>query len=136
MLPPFLVGPAIGAGLVLAGAVAGLGWLHLVHDPAIRAAYAAELDAQVAAARAEDQKRAIAAMADLEERHRAQLAQASTIRERVIRVPVTTACAAAPAVAAALDGLRAGAGPAGATGGAPGAAGMPGRPAAPAGTIR
>ncbi len=40
-------------------------------------------------------------------------AKVGGIRERIIHVPVTTACASSPAVRAALDGLQSIAGPAG-----------------------
>ena len=116
-------GPFAGlswAALALAGAWA---WLGLVHDPAVRREYAAERDAQVAAAVAQHQARAIAAMADLEMQQRQAAAQVATVRERIIRVPVTTACAASPAVSAAIGSLRP----------PPGGAGAPGHPAAPAG---
>lgn len=135
MIPPALVGPALGAALLAVAASSGYAWLRLSHDPAIRAEYQAKLDAQVAAARIEDQQRALESLANLEAEHREQLAAASTIREKIIRVPVTTACAASPAVAAALDGLRAGPGGESAPGGAPAAAGVPGR-ASPPGTGR
>ena len=125
-------GPMLGAAAVLGVLVGGWLWLVMIHDPAIRAEYAAERDAQVAAARAEDQRRAVAALADMELQQRQALAQAATTRERIIRVPVTTACSAAPAVAAALDGLRAAPGGAGAPRDPGAAAGLPARPAAPA----
>lgn len=138
MIAPLLAlvqGPAAGAVMLALALAGGWGWLRLVHDPAIRAEYAAELDAQVAAARDDEQRRALAALASLEASHREAQARAATTRERIIRVPVTTACAAAPAVAAALDGLRPGPGPAGARGGAAAASGLPAA-AAPAAARR
>lgn len=113
-IPPALIGPAMGAALVLFAAAGGWSWLRLVHDPAIRAEYAAELEAQVAAEREAGQRHAMRVLAEADAEHRRRLAEASTLRERIIRVPVTTACAASPAVAAVLDGLRPGPGAAGA----------------------
>jgi hypothetical protein len=128
MIPPILIGPAIGAGLVLAV----LGWVQLIYVPAIRAEYAAEIAAATAAAQAQHQADALraveAAGAAQQERDAARI----VIRERIIRVPVTTACAASPAVAAALDGLRRA--PAGA--GAPAGAALPAGLPAPAGPAR
>lgn len=106
MLPSFLAGPAIGAAVVLVGLSGGWTWLRLVHDPAIRTEYAQELNRQVSDARIEGQKRAMQAIADAEFGFRQRQAESTTIRERIIRVPVTTACAASPAVSAAVDGLR------------------------------
>lgn len=136
MIPSALLSPALGAGVLAVAGAAFWAWLVLLHDPAIRAEYQAKLDAQVAAARIEDQRLALARMAEVEEEHRQQLAAAATIRERIIRVPVTTACVASPAVAAALDGLRGSAGGHGAPGGAPAAPGVPGSTLAPAANRR
>ena len=116
----------MGAALLAMAAVGGFAWLRLVHDPEIRSEYQARLDVQVAAARLADAQRAQQVVASMEEMHRAQLAAAVTTRERIIRVPVTTGCIARPAIAAALDGLRAPPSPPGAPGGAPGAARVPG----------
>lgn len=51
-------------------------------------------------------------------------AKVGTINERIVRVPVTTACAASPAVRAAADGVRAIIGPPGG-GQAPAVSGSP-----------
>lgn len=117
--------PVLCVVLALSGA---WGWLRLVHDPAVRAEYAAERDAQVAAAVAQHQARAITAMADLEMQQRQAAARVATTRERIIRVPVTTACAASPAVSAALGGLRAAPGGAAAPRHPAPAVGLPARP--------
>lgn|GEM_PF-6259415 len=127
MIPPALLSPALGAGVLAVAGAAFWAWLVLLHDPAIRAEYQAKLDAQVAAQRIEDQRLAMARLAEVEEEHRQQLAAAATIRERIIRVPVTNACVASPAMAAALDGLRGSPGGHGAPGGAGAAPGVPGR---------
>jgi hypothetical protein len=131
MIPAALLSPVAGAVALAVAASGGVAWLRLVHDPGIRAEYQAKLDAEIAAARIADQQKALAAIATLEAEHRMELAAAATTRERIIRVPITTACAAAPAVVAALDGLRARASGAGATGSASGHAGVPGRAADP-----
>lgn len=128
MIPAPLLAPALGAAALAAVAATGFAWLRLIHDPAIRAEYRTELDAQVAAVRLADQEHALQAMASLEAEHRAQLAAATTTRERIIRVPVTTSCMASPAVAVALGGLRDAASGGRAPGSAPGNAGLPGRP--------
>ena len=94
VIPAPLLAPALGAAAMVALAGAGWGWLRLVHDPGIRAEYQAKLDAEVAAARLADQAAALQAMENMQALHRAQLAEAATIRERIIRVPVTTSCAA------------------------------------------
>lgn len=106
MIPSALAGPALGAAVMAVAAAGGFAYVRLVHDPAVRAECRAQLDAQVSAIRLADQARALEAMASIEAEHRAQLAAAATIKERIIRVPVTTACIASPAVATALDGLR------------------------------
>lgn len=118
MIPPLFLGPAIGASLVLAA----VAWLHLIHNPAVRARHAAEIAAATAAAVAEHQAAALAAVQAAAAAQRERDEARAAIRERIVRVPVTTACAASPAVAAAIDGLRAG--------GA--GAGAPPRPAGPA----
>jgi len=128
MIPPILIGPAIGAGLVLAV----LGWVQLIYVPAIRAEYAAEIAAATAAAQAQHQADALQAVEAAGVAQQERDAARIVIRERIIRVPVATACAASPAVAAALDGLRRA--PAGA--GAPAGAALPAGLPAPAGPAR
>lgn len=102
MIPGFLIGPAIGAAI----AAAVYGWVVLVHDPGVRAAHTAELQAAVTTERLRLEQLASAALAaqaaDSAEREAGRV----VTRERIIRVPITTACAAAPAIAAALDSLR------------------------------
>ncbi len=120
-LPSIALGPAIGAAVVLAAAA----WLHLIHNPAVRARHAAEIAAATAAAVAEHQAAAVRAVEAAAEAQRERDAARAAIRERIVRVPVTTACAASPAVAAALDGLRAGPAGAGAPAGAARPAGLP-----------
>lgn len=127
-LPAILHGPAIGAALVLGG----MAWLLLFHNPGVRARHAAEIAAATAAAVAEHQAAALRAVEAAESARQERDAARAAIRERIVRVPVTTACADSPALRVALDGLRAG--PAGA-GGSPGAA-VPARLPAPAGPAR
>ena len=107
MIPPFLLGPLWGAaGLALALAAA-LGWLRLVHDPAVRAAQSAAIAAAVAAQQAADAAAAQAALetqAAVLETLRARLGVA---RRRIADAPVSRACADSPAVRAALDSVRA-----------------------------
>lgn len=102
MIPGFLIGPAIGAAI----AAAVYGWVTLVHDPAVRAAHTAELQAAVTTERLRLEQLASAALAAQAAETAERAAVRVVTRERIVRVPVTTACAAAPAVAAALDGLR------------------------------
>jgi len=115
VIPGFLIGPALGAGI----AVAAWGYLALVHDPAVRAEMQAEISAAVTTERLRLEQLGSAAL----EAQAAATAESQAVRvvtrERIIRVPVTTACAAAPAVAAALDSLRR---PAASTAAPPGAA--------------
>jgi hypothetical protein len=128
VIPAILTGPAVGAALVLAG----VAWLHLVHNPGVRARHAAEIAAATAAAMAEHQAAALGAVEAATAAAQARDAERTVIRERIIRVPVTTACADSPAVAAALYGLRGR--PAGA--GAPAGAAVPAGLPAPAGPAR
>lgn len=126
-IPPFLVGPLCGAaGMALAG-LAAWGWLVLVHDPGVRAAQTAEIAAAVAAQQARDHEAATAALEAQAAATAAQIAALSTTRQRIARAPVSTACAAVPAIRDALDGVRALAG-----GGAPAGAGQPAGLPAPA----
>ena len=128
VIPAALRGPALGVVLVLVALSGAWAWLRLVHDPAVRDALRAEIAAQTAAELAEHQRAAVVALADLEADIARRTAATSATRERIIRVPVATACAASPAVAAALDGLRHAPGGAGAPPGATDAAGLPARP--------
>jgi hypothetical protein len=127
VIPSFLVGPAIGVAVVLAG----LGWLHLVHDPAVRAEMAAEITAVTQAEQLAGQQRATEALQQLAAEFQAREASLSATRERIIRVPITAACVASPAVAAAVASLRRPGAGAGAAPGAGQPAGVPGRAAAP-----
>jgi hypothetical protein len=128
MIPPFLVGPAIGAGALALGLALGVAWLKGIHEPAIRAEYAAELAAATAKAQAEFQSAALEAVEAAQAAARARQAERVVVRERIIREPVTTACVDSPSVVAALDGLRSRpAGP-----GAPGGAALPAGLPAPA----
>jgi hypothetical protein len=100
MIPPFLLGPLAGAaGVVLAGA-AFFGWLHLVHDPAVRAAQVAEIAAVVAQER-ERQHQAATAALEAQAAAQAALDAALTQTRRRIANAAPTACAVAP------DALRA-----------------------------
>lgn len=123
MIPPFLIKPAIGAAAVVALAGAFFGWLHFVHDPDIRAAYVAEIAALTAKQQAADQAAALAAVQQAGAEQAQREATRTIIRERIIRVPVTMACANSNAIGVAIDGLR--------TGGS--GAGAPSDPAIPAG---
>lgn len=136
MLPSFLTGPVAGAGVALAIVAGGVAWAKLSYEPAIRAEYAAEIAALTAAQQAADQDAAIRAVEASSMAAVARAADRAIIRERIIRVPVTTACAASPAVGVALDGLRPRAAGSGAPVRAGGAADVPG-PADPAlGSVR
>ena len=103
------------------GVLAGWGWLERAGRHA----------AQDRAHAAEKQVRARDAAIGALERQAAEAetraARAAQIRTRIREVPNGTACAASPAVRAALDGLRAAPGP----GSAGQPAGVPATPAAP-----
>ena len=119
MIPPFLAGPLFGAaGMALAGA-AFFGWLHLIHDPNVRAAQVAEIAAAVAAQRAEDAAAATAALEAQAAATAAQVAALTTTRQRISRAPVSSVCAASPAIRDALSGVRSLAAGAGAAGNPP-----------------
>lgn len=133
MLPSFLIAPAAGAGVALAIVAGGVAWAKLSYEPAIRAEYAAEIAALTAARRAADQDAALRAVEAAGAAQNARTAERTIIRERIIRVPITTACADSPAVGVALDGLRARPAGAGAPARAGDAAGLPGA-TGPAGT--
>ena len=136
MIPPFLIKPALYVAVTAAAVAIWFTWLNAYHDPAVRAAYRAEIDADTAKQVAANQVAALAALADTASEDRVRDAFRTTIRERIIHVPVTTACAASPAVRAALDGLRGGAGGAGAAGGPAVAPGLSGAARAPATAVR
>jgi hypothetical protein len=104
MIPGVLIGPAIGAAI----AAAVYGWVTLVHNPGVRAELQAELQAAVTTERLRVEQLASAALAAQAAEAAERAAVRVVTRERIIRVPVTTACAAAPAVAAALESLRGG----------------------------
>jgi hypothetical protein len=102
VIPPVLIGPALGAAAVLAV----VGYVQLIYVPAIRAEYAREIAAATAVAVAEHQAAALQAAEAAAEAQRERDAARASIREKIIRVPVTTACVDSPALRAALDGLR------------------------------
>lgn len=122
-LPAALRGPAFGVALAAVAIAGAWSWLRLVHDPAVREALRAEIAAQTAAELAAHQRAALDALAALEADIARRTAAQTQVRERIVRVPVATACAGSPAIGAALDGLRH----------APGRAGAPAHPAQPAG---
>lgn len=97
------VGKGIGACAVLWG-----GWHLFVaqHDASLRAEWVAQQTAAVEAAVAEQQKKGDAAVIVASNAARAAALAEAPVREVIRRVPVQTACAASPAVAAALDELR------------------------------
>jgi hypothetical protein len=128
VIPAALRGPALGVVLAVMAIAGAWAWLRLVHDPAVRDALRAEIAAQTSAELAEHQRAAVVALADLEADIARRTAATTATRERIIRVPVATACAGSPAIAAALDGLRHGARGAGAPAGAADPAGLPARP--------
>ncbi|WP_372918747.1 hypothetical protein [Sandarakinorhabdus sp.] len=100
MIPPFLIGPLAGAaGVALAGA-AFFGWLHLIHDPAVRRAQVAEIAAVVSTQRIAD---AAAASAALEAQAATTAAQVAALNRtrRSIANAAPSACLVAP------DALRA-----------------------------
>lgn len=131
MIPAALMSPATGAAALGVALAAGWAWLHWSYKPAIRAEYAAEIAAATDAALAQHQAIALtiveAAQADQVAREKRRV----EIRERIVRVPVTAACADSPAVRAALDGMRARPTGAGARPGAAVPAGVPGGTVAP-----
>jgi hypothetical protein len=129
-LPAALAGPALGAAILLAAASSAYAWLRLIHEPAIRAEYAAELAAATAEAHARLQAAALTVAEAANADQAAREARRIEIRERIVRVPVTSACADSPAVRAALGGLRARPADPGAPAGAALPAGVPGRAAA------
>ena len=126
--------------LILAGAVfcvvSAWVWLTWVHDPAVRAAYRASIEAEVRIQQDKDRAAAAAALAEVTQRADEREVERVAIRERIIRVPVTVACADAPAIRTALDGLRRGSAGAGAPGGAAGAPGLPGSPGGAPGAVQ
>lgn len=126
----FLGSPLGRAGMiVLACGVAAAGYLVWLgaHDRAVLAEQAAKEAAAVAETQIADLRRAVDA-ADAEARDATErAAKVTVIKTEIARAPVTVACVRSPAVAAALDGLRA----AGGGNGPPGGAGVPvGMPAA------
>jgi hypothetical protein len=125
VIPPFLLGPLCGAaGMALAGA-AFFGWLHLIHDPAIRSDYAAELAAVVAKERERQHASAAAALEAHAAALAAQTAALAPHLRRIASAPASVACAASPAVRDALAGVRALGAGAAAPGGAAEPAGLP-----------
>ena len=102
MIPGFLIGPAIGAAI----AAAVYGWVVLVHNPGVRAELQAELQAAVTTERLRLEQLASAALAAQAAESAEREAGRVVTRERIIRVPITTACAASPAVRHAVDSLR------------------------------
>ena len=102
LIPAQLIAPALGAAAV-AGVVL---WVQFVFVPNIRAEQAREIAAATAVAVAEYQTAALQASEAAAEAQRERDAARLAIRERIIRVPIKTACADSPAVAVALDGLR------------------------------
>jgi hypothetical protein len=131
VIPPFLLGPLGGAaGVALAGA-AFFGWLHLIHDPAVRAAHDAEIAAVVAVERERQHQAAAAALEAQAEAVAAQTAALAPTRRRIALAPPSTACAASPAVRDALVGVRALGAGAAAPGGAAQPAGVPAPARAP-----
>ena len=123
--------PLIVAGLGAAAVLAVVGWVQFVFVPNIRAEQAREIAAATAVAVAEYQVAALQASEAAAEAQRERDEARLAIRERIIRVPVTTACADSPSVRVALDGLRRPSGDRGASGAA-GPADVPGRAGASA----
>lgn len=122
MIPPLLLGPLAGAaGMALAGA-AFFGWLHLIHDPAVRAVQVAEIAAVVAEERERQHEAATVALEAQATAQAALDAALAPTRRRIASAPVSSACVASAPVRAALDGLRQ---PRPAGAGAPGGAGQP-----------
>lgn len=123
--------PLIVAGLGAAAVLAVVGWVQFVFVPNIRAEHAREIAAATAVAVAEYQVAALQASEAAAEAQRERDEARLAIRERIIRVPVTTACAASPAIVAALGGLRRGASGAGGTSDPARPADVPGAPRSP-----
>lgn len=97
-----LAAGAVGVAAVVAGFLL---WLAS-HDAGLRETWAAEQRLAVAEAVEMQRVRGDAAAAAAVEAARAAALADAPIREVIRRVPVQTACAASPAVRAALDGLR------------------------------
>jgi hypothetical protein len=94
----------IARWLALAAVLAALGgWLWV--ERGLR--HSAEARAAVAEAAVKGRDRAITALEHQAAEAAARSARFTTIRRSVDAAPVSNACAAAPAVRAALDGLRA-----------------------------
>jgi hypothetical protein len=127
VIPGFLIGPVIGAAI----AAAVYGWVVLVHNPGVRAELQAEISAAVTTERLRLEQLASAALAAQAAESAEREAGRVVTRERIIRVPVTTACAGSPAVRHAVDSLRQPPAGPGAPSGAGVAAGVPGAAAAP-----
>jgi hypothetical protein len=127
VIPGFLIGPAIGAAI----AAAVYGWVVLVHNPGVRAEMQAEISAAVTTERLRLEHLASAALAAQAAESAEREAGRVVTRERIIRVPITTACAASPAVRHAVDSLRQPPAGPGAPSGAGVSAGVPGAAAAP-----
>lgn len=104
-IPAWAIKPLIGAAIVIAAALAFWLWLA-AHDDALRAAWEAKQAAAVAKAVEEQRQKGDDATRAAAEAARAAALADAPIREVIRRVPVQTACAASPAVAAALRGLR------------------------------
>lgn len=120
-----LRGPLGKAALYAGGAVALAlaAWLAVAeHDKRILGEQAAEEAAVIAEQQVSDLRRAVVEANAEATAAIARASAAANIKREIARAPVSSGCAASPAIAAALDGLRSarpGAGPPGGAGGAP-----------------
>lgn len=107
---PLLTSLVPGKAMLYTGvAMAALsigGYMLHSHDVGILTAQAAK-EKQVALDELRaDQAKAFAALQDVATAAQARAASSATIRSQIIAAPATTACAASPAIRAALGGLR------------------------------
>lgn len=112
------VAMAVAGALLLGAAVLWHARRERTYADALRASWVAEQQAAVAAAVAQARTDGDAAVVAAREAGYAAAQAEAPVREVIRRVPVQSACAASPAVDAALDALRH---PIGAGGGAAGA---------------
>lgn len=108
-----LIGPLGRIGLYVVGALAVIAAAAFIvheHDARIRAEDAAHVAAVTAAEELRQSKANAAALSVSLADAQARATATATTKTEIARAPVTNGCAASPAVAAALDGLRRAAG--------------------------
>ncbi len=110
LLSPAILTPALAFGAIASSYL----WLKTIHEPNIRAAYAAEIQVITEREKARLQETSIAILEAQHEAQKAREASIQVIYRTVANAPQATSCASSPAMRAALDGLRASSGGAGA----------------------